>query len=99
MPILNIYTCKEALQRLDDYVDRELSPRETEMVKRHLRLCRECSRKFAFEADVIREVRAKLQRIAAPPDLLARVSQALSETPPVEEPAPPPPHRLGDSAK
>ena len=77
MPILGLYTCKEALARLDDYVDRELSPDEIKRVARHLKICHECARKFAFEESLLRQMRLKLQRIAAPPELIARITSAL----------------------
>jgi len=80
MPILNLYTCKEALQRLDDYLDRELSPREMQLVQRHLKICHECSKKFAFEAELITQVRVKLQRIDLPSGLMERLSQTLSQS-------------------
>lgn len=76
--LFNLYTCREALQRLDDYIDRELPPQEMQRVQRHLRLCHACAKKFAFEAEIVEGVRAKLQRIHAPADLMAKVSAALS---------------------
>ena len=77
--LFNLYTCREALQRLDDYIDRELPPQETERVRRHLRLCHACAKKFAFEMDIVEGVRAKLRRIEAPSDLLAKISAVLRQ--------------------
>lgn len=37
-------------------------------------MCEACSREFVFEASVIEGVRAKLGRLTAPPDLVARIS-------------------------
>jgi len=67
-------TCEETFRRLDDYLDRRLSPEETRLIEEHLHLCDACSREFAFEASVIEAVREKLRRVAAPPDLIARIS-------------------------
>jgi len=79
LPVLNLYTCKEAMERLNDYVDRELSPREMQLVKRHLKICHECTKRFAFEEDVIRQVRSKLESLQEPEGLMARLSQKIYE--------------------
>ena len=67
-------TCEETFRRLDDYLDRRLSPEETRLIEEHLHTCEACSREFVFEASVIEGVREKLRRVAAPPDLIARIS-------------------------
>jgi anti-sigma factor (TIGR02949 family) len=67
-------TCEETFRRLDDYLDRRLSPEEIRLIEEHLHLCEACSREFVFEASVIEGVREKLRRVAAPPDLIARIS-------------------------
>ncbi len=71
-------TCEETFRRLDDYVDRELSPRETEAVRQHLATCAVCASEYAFEESVLRNVREKLMRIAAPPDLLEKIRRRLA---------------------
>lgn len=71
-------TCAEVFRRLDDYLDRELSPREMQLVKAHLEICAACASEYAFEAEVLNQVRAKVQRIDLPSDLLAKVSRALA---------------------
>lgn len=70
---LNRHTCEEAFRRLDDFLDRELSPAETRLVEEHLQVCAACTREFTFEASVLTGVRQKLGHITAPPDLLARI--------------------------
>jgi len=75
---LNIYTCRETLQRLDDYLDRELDPHEARIVERHLKICRQCARKFAFETELIQEIKVKLGRVQVPDDLRGKVSVALA---------------------
>ena len=67
------------MERLNDYVDRELSPREMQLVKRHLKICHECTKRFAFEEDVIRQVRSKLESLQEPEGLMARLSQKIYE--------------------
>jgi len=75
-------TCEEAFRRLDDYVDRQLSTEETRLIEEHLHQCAACSREFVFEASVIRAVRRKLRRLAAPPDLLERITQDIARAAP-----------------
>ncbi len=60
---LDIYGCREALERLDDYVDHELSPEEDKKVRQHLVICRHCLHKFKFQEELLLGVRAKAQTI------------------------------------
>lgn len=71
-------TCDEVLRRLDDYLDRELSAEETRRVREHLESCAVCVGEYRFEAGVLEELRRKLERITAPPDLLGRVTRELT---------------------
>ena len=79
MLVVDRYTCEETFRRLDDYVDRELSPAEMEKVREHLVMCAMCAAEVRFEQSVISQVRQKLQRVAAPADLMARISQSLGQ--------------------
>ena len=74
---LNRFTCEEAFRRLEDYLDRELSPGELTLVHEHLEICEGCAREFQFEASVLRGVRSKLRQIDLPADLQARILRAL----------------------
>lgn len=75
--LLGILSCKEAVARLDDYIDRELSPREQVLVARHLKFCRRCAEHFRFEVEIVAGLRAKLEHIAAPPELIESIRAAL----------------------
>ena len=66
-------TCATILGMLDGWLDRELAPDEICRVERHLATCAVCASEFRFEDKVMRQLRAKVQRIAVPPGLLARV--------------------------
>ena len=77
MAQIDRYTCEETIRRLDDYLDRELTPHEIELVREHLEVCAACASEYAFEASALERIRDKLRRIPAPVDLLAKVSQAL----------------------
>jgi anti-sigma factor (TIGR02949 family) len=72
------YTCEEMLRRLDDYLDRELTPGEVRRVEEHLQDCEACAREFGFEASVIRAVRVKLRDVEVPETLLESISLALA---------------------
>lgn len=76
--------CDEALRRLDDYVDRELSSQEIRDVAAHLDICGMCSEEFDTEQELLAAIRAKLAHIKMPPDLMARISSRLQR----EQPGP-----------
>jgi anti-sigma factor (TIGR02949 family) len=77
MAQIDRYTCEETIRRLDDYLDRELTPHEIQLVREHLEVCATCASEYAYEARALERIRDKLQRIAAPADLRAKVSRAL----------------------
>jgi anti-sigma factor (TIGR02949 family) len=74
---LDRMTCESAFRRLDDYLDRQLSPDEMRLVEEHLHICEACTREFTFEASVLDGVRRKLKSLEMPPDLLARIAARL----------------------
>jgi len=69
--------CDEAVEKLWQYLDRELDDRMVADVEHHLRECRECFSKAEFE----RRLRVLLRRSCgcerAPLQLRARLSQLL----------------------
>lgn len=75
---LSRFTCEEAFRRLDDYLDRELSAQEMELVREHLEICAGCAREFTFEESVLTGVRSRLRQIDLPEELQARILRALS---------------------
>jgi anti-sigma factor (TIGR02949 family) len=75
---MNRVTCEEAFRQLDDYLDRELGAVETRLIEEHLSICGACLREFTFERSVVDGVRRKLERVAAPSDLMARISADLA---------------------
>jgi anti-sigma factor (TIGR02949 family) len=74
---LNRYSCEQVFQRLDDFLDRELTDDEMRLVKVHLDTCKQCAAEHRFEHAVLEGVRSKLTRIDLPEDLLARVALTL----------------------
>lgn len=77
MTTLDRYTCLETVERLADYLDRELSATETAEVERHLSTCERCLQRFRFEASVLEELRTKLRRVPVPETLAERLRKAL----------------------
>jgi anti-sigma factor (TIGR02949 family) len=71
-------TCEAAFQKLDDYLDRRLSPAAMRLIEEHLKVCDACTREFRFEASVLDGIRQKLRRISAPADLMARIAAAIA---------------------
>jgi RNA polymerase sigma-70 factor, ECF subfamily len=77
-PRLNRENCEVAFRRLDNYVDRELSAAEMDLVKAHLAVCALCTSEFAFEESLIKGVRDKLGRIDVPPAVRSAVAKRLA---------------------
>ncbi len=69
--------CQEALEKLWQYLDRELDGESSVQLQRHLQHCRECFSKAEFEC----RLRALLRRSCgcdqAPPELRERLSRLL----------------------
>lgn len=77
MKKLTACDCEEAFRRLGDYLDRELSPDEIEMVKAHLALCQTCAMEFHFEETLLAELKIKARQAPTPPELLESILQTL----------------------
>ena len=82
MSKLDRSNCEEAFRRLDDFLDRRLSPDEMRLIEEHLEVCAWCTREFNFEASVLFGVKRKLRQLEAPAEL---VSKILSQLPGQEE--------------
>jgi anti-sigma factor (TIGR02949 family) len=72
-------TCEEVFDRLDDFLDRELSPEEIRLVEEHLETCAACAGEHRFESRVLESVRSKLRRITLPAALRGEILRRLSE--------------------
>src|SRR5579859_1327163 len=69
-------SCREILERLHTFVDRELAPEEVREVQDHLLSCPPCHEHFTFEVGMKRLVHRCVYRDAAPPTLRARIVRA-----------------------
>jgi anti-sigma factor RsiW len=79
MKPLDFFTCEETFRRVEDYVDRELSPDELRLVEEHLQVCARCAHEFDFESAVLNDVRKRLTRIQVSPSIRQRVARALED--------------------
>ncbi|HJR16549.1 MAG TPA: zf-HC2 domain-containing protein [Gemmatimonadales bacterium] len=73
--------CEEAFRRLDDFLDRRLTPDEMRIIEKHLEVCAWCTREFNFEASVLHGVKGKLRQLEAPADLVTKILSQLPPTP------------------
>lgn len=69
------YTCQQVFNRLDDYLDRELSAEESQRVTEHLATCAQCLDEYRFEANLRAELKRKLRRLEVPSHLLQSLRQ------------------------
>ena len=74
-----VYTCEDAFNKLDDFLDRELSPEEIKLVQKHLDKCTQCAEAYDFEGSMLQCVRRKIEHLDLPSELLNRISKALDE--------------------
>jgi anti-sigma factor (TIGR02949 family) len=88
MTSIDRYTCEEVVRRLDDYVDRELTPHEMQLMREHIETCAACAKEHAFAVATLRTIKAKLRRIDVPSDLMAHVALRLAEAADIDEEEP-----------
>ncbi|RYG48213.1 hypothetical protein EON79_05145 [bacterium] len=72
--------CEATFRKMQDYLDRELSPEEALLVREHLEGCGMCAEEYRFEASVLQRIRLCLTDEPVPEDLFMRVSMALSNS-------------------
>lgn len=69
--------CREAVERLYEYFDKELTPEVRDQVDYHLRRCAGCFRHFEFERAFLRFLEARARGRGAGPELKRRLIQGL----------------------
>jgi len=70
--------CKECVERLEELVDKELTPLEASEVQMHLENCPSCTDRFEFEAGMKRLVRTCCGSDRAPDSLRERLRAILN---------------------
>lgn len=73
------FDCEETFRRMQDYLDRELSPEEVRLVQEHLEGCGMCAEEYVFEALIVRRVRISLVDMEIPEELFERVQASLDK--------------------
>ncbi len=66
-------TCKQTIEHLYQYIDRELSEVELHEVRAHLDRCPPCRDHFRFEENVLSLIGQRCRETSAPPELRDRV--------------------------
>jgi len=73
------YSCEEAVKRLNDYLDHEMTDTERVVVLKHLEICRPCLRRFTFEQTLVLSLRQKVGLLCVPPTVREKLSALLRE--------------------
>ncbi|MGH7904616.1 MAG: mycothiol system anti-sigma-R factor [Candidatus Dormibacteraceae bacterium] len=69
--------CRDCVEKLDGFVDRELSDAEVLEVRRHLKDCPPCEDRFHLEVEVKRLVRTCCSSDRAPDSLREKLREIL----------------------
>lgn len=72
-------TCREAAERVYEYLDGELDPERAEEVHEHIRVCQRCWPYFDFERLFLRHIRDKGRRPEPSRELKERLRRILRE--------------------
>ncbi len=72
-------TCEEAVQKLYEYLDKELDQESVEKLNRHLEICRSCCDHFEFEKKVRSLIQEKCTDEKAPAFLKDRIRGILDK--------------------
>ena len=69
--------CRECIEHLYPYLDRELTEDVEREIKKHLAGCPPCDDQFDFETLFLKFVRARCRAQGAPPELRQRILREL----------------------
>ncbi len=72
--------CRDAVDRIYEYLDRELTPEVRAEVERHLRACSGCFRHFEFERAFLRFLEARARGRGAGPEVKRRILKELLQS-------------------
>lgn len=71
--------CREAVEKLYGYLDRQLTEEETIEVQRHLDRCPSCADYFRFEKGVLTRIHQVCREVEVPSTLVDRVRKICEE--------------------
>ncbi|HEX2219713.1 MAG TPA: zf-HC2 domain-containing protein [Gemmatimonadales bacterium] len=69
--------CREAKDRLQDYLKRELTPELADEVHQHLVRCRSCFGRARFEEALVQLLESRARRVTCPEELRQRICSLL----------------------
>ncbi len=72
--------CRECIEQLYPYLDRELSDEEAESVRKHLEECPPCAEHFLFEQGVLRRISDICRSTTAPLSLKEKVASLCNKS-------------------
>ncbi len=72
--------CRDAVDRIYEYLDRELTPEVRAEVERHLTACAGCFRHFQFERAFLRFLEARARGRGTGPETKRRILRELFES-------------------
>jgi anti-sigma factor (TIGR02949 family) len=70
--------CDDVRDRLDDYLDQEMTPHETRRVREHLEACPCCATLCHGAYRELAGIRARIRRVAVPGDLMRKITGRLA---------------------
>jgi mycothiol system anti-sigma-R factor len=73
-----VINCRDCVQALNPYLDRELSDDDIIQVRQHLEACSGCLHVYQFEESLRRLVRVRCREQVAPDSLRTRISASLA---------------------
>lgn len=73
------YSCEEAVKRLNEYLDHQMTDAERVVVMRHLEICRPCLRRFTFEQTLVVSLRQKVAILCVPDAVREKLSLLLRD--------------------
>ena len=76
---VDYYSCEEAVKRLNEYLDHEMTAEERVVVLKHLEICRPCLKRFSFEQTLVISLRQKALLLCAPSTLREKLHGLLRE--------------------
>ena len=78
---VDFYSCEEAVKRLNEYLDHQMSEEDRTVVLKHLEICKPCLTRFSFEQTLIISIRQKITHLCAPQALREKLHGLLRRNP------------------
>jgi mycothiol system anti-sigma-R factor len=79
-------TCAQAIEKIYEFLDGELTPAVQESIRAHLAVCRRCNPNFRHEEVFLRFIERRAQIEQAPPELRRRIMRMLLDEEAAREP-------------